>query len=100
MVAVAAAAGGEVSPEGGRVEAVDDGVTAGVEVPEQEEGVVHVLRCEAQHVGVEPVPEPQQVIRRPADHEGQHDDHRHLQRLHPRLWDDVSAAAPQVRLTC
>lgn len=94
------AAGGEVGPEGRRVEAVDDGIAAGVQVPEHEEGVVHVLRCDVQHLGLEPVPDPQQVVRSPAHHEGQNDDHRHLQCLHPSLRDDVSAAAPQVRLTC
>ncbi len=95
-----AAASGEVRPEGRRVEAVDDGVTAGVQVPKHEEGVVYVLRCDTQHVGLEPVPDSQQVVRSPAHHEGQHDDHRHLQSLHPSLRDDVSAAATQVRLTC
>ena len=94
------AAGGEVGPEGRRVEAIDDGVAAGVQVPKHEEGVVDVLRSDAQHVGLEPVPDPQQVVWRPAHHEGQHDDHRHLQSLHPGLRDDVSAAATQIRLTC
>lgn len=92
--------GGEVGPEGGRVEAVDERVAAGVQVPEDEEGVVNVLRCDAQHVGLEPVPDPQQVVRRPADQEGQHDDHRHLQRLQTGLGDDGGSAAAQVGLTC
>lgn len=95
-----AAAGGEVGPERWCVEAIDDGVAAGVQVPEHEEGVVDILRCDLQHVGLEPVPDPQQVVRSPAYHEGQHDDHRHLQSLHTSLWDDVSATATQVRLTC
>ena len=94
------AAGGKVGPEGRRVEAVDDGVAAGVQVPEHEEAVVDVLRSDVQHVGLEPVPDTQQVVRSPANHEGQHDDHRHLQSLHPGLRDDVSAAAAQVGLTC
>lgn len=92
--------GGEVSPEGRRVEAVDERVTAGVEVPEHEEHVVNVFGRDAQHVGLEPVPDPQQVVRRPADHEGEHDDHRHPQRLQTSLGDDVGSTAPQVRLTC
>lgn len=95
-----AAAGGQVGPEGWRVEAVDDGVAAGVQVAEHEEGVVNVLGCDAQHVGLEPVPDPQQVVWSPAHHEGQHDDHRHLQRLHAGLRDHVGAAAAQVRFTC
>lgn len=95
-----AAAGGEVGPKGRRVEAVDDGVAAGVQVPKHKEGVVDVLRCDAQHVGLEPVPNPQQVVWRPAHDKGQHDDHRHLQSLHPSLWDDVGATATQGRLTC
>lgn len=53
-----AAAGGEVGPEGWRVEAVDDRVAAGVQVPEHKEGVVDVLRCDTQHVRLEPVPDP------------------------------------------
>lgn len=95
-----AAAGGEVGPEGWRVEAVDDRVAAGVQVPKHKEGVVDVLRCDLQHAGLKPVPDPQQVVRSPAHDKGQHDDHRHLQSLHPSLWDDVSATATQVRLPC
>lgn len=90
------AAGSEVGPEGGRVEAIDDGVAAGVQVPKDKEAMMHVLGCEAQHGWLEPVPQPQQVVRRPAHHEGQYDDHRHLQGLQPGLRDDASAAAPQV----
>lgn len=90
----------QVGPEGRRVEAVDDGIAARVQVAEHEEGVVDVLGRDPQHVGLEPVPDPQQVVRRPAHHEGQHDDHGHLQRLHPGLGDDVGAAATQVGLTC
>lgn len=92
--------GGEVGPEGRRVETVDERVAAGVQVPKHEEGVVNVLRCDAQHVGLEPVPDPQQVVGRPAEQEGQHDDHRHLQRLQTSLRDDVGSAAAQVGLTC
>lgn len=72
------AAGSKVGPEGRGVEAIDDGVTAGVQVPEHKEGVVHILRCDVQHFRLEPVPDPQQVVRSPAHHEGQHNDHRHL----------------------
>lgn len=95
-----AAAGGEVGPEGWREEAVDDWVAAGVQVPKHKEGVVDVLRCDLQHAGLKPVPDPQQVVWSPAHDKGQHDDHCHLQSLHPSLWDDVSAAATQVRLSC
>lgn len=94
------AAGGEVGPKGWRVETVDDWIAAGVQVPKHKEGVVDVLRCDPHHAGLKPVPDPQQVIWSPAHDEGQHDDHRHLQSLHPSLWDDVSATATQVRLTC
>lgn len=100
MTVTTAAAGCDVGPEGWRVEAVDDRVAAGVEVAEDEEGVVDVLGREAHHVRLEPVPQAQQVVGSPAHHEGQHDHHRHLQSLHPSLRDDVGAAAPQVRLTC
>lgn len=93
------AAGGDISPEGRCVEAVDDGVAAGVQVPKQEERVVDVFWRDLHHVGLEPVPDAQKVVGCPADDEGQHDDHRHLQSLHPSLGDDVGAAAPQVRLT-
>ena len=95
-----AEAGGEVGPEGRRVEAVDDGVTAGVQVPKYKEGVVDILRSDTQHFRLEPIPDPQQVVRRPAHDEGQNYDHRHLQSLHPSFRDDVSAAATQVRFPC
>lgn len=91
-----AAAGGEVSPERRRVEAVDDGIAAGVQIPKNKESVVDIVRRDVQHVGLEPVPDAQQVVGSPAHHEGQHDDHRHLQGLHPSFRDDVSAAASQV----
>lgn len=98
LTATAAAAGGDVGPEGGRVEAVDDGVAAGVEVAEDEEEVVDVLRRVLDHVGLEPVPDAQQVVRRPADDEGADDDHGHLQGLHPGLGDPVCSAASEALL--
>lgn len=57
-----AAAGKEtrqVGTEGGRVQAVDDRVAAGVEVSEDEEGMVDVLWSDPQHLGLEPVPDAQ-----------------------------------------
>ena len=91
-----AAAGSQVGPEGGRVEAVDDGVAARVEVSEHKEAMVDVLWRERQHLGLEPVPDAQQVVRSPAHDEGHHDDDGHLQGLHPCLGDHVRPAAPQV----
>lgn len=93
----AAPAALQVRAERGRVQAVDDGVAAGVQVPEDEEKVVHVLGRDPQHLGLEPVPDPQQVIRRPAHHEGKHDNQGHLQGLHPSFRDDVCAATPETR---
>lgn len=69
LTATPAAAGSDVGPEGGRVEAVDDRVAAGVEVAEDEEGVVDVLGREAYNIRLEPVPQAQQVVGSPAHHE-------------------------------
>lgn len=94
-----AAAGREVGPKRRGVQAVDDRVAAGVEVAEDEEDVVDVLGRHLQHLRLKPVPDPQQVVRRPAHHEGHHDDDGHLQRLHPGLGDRVRPAASQARLS-
>lgn len=90
----------QVSPEGGRVKSINDGVAARVQVPKHKQDVVDVLGCDAEHVRLEPVPDPKQVVWRPAHHKGQDDDHRHLQCLHPSLRDDVSAAAAKLGFTC
>lgn len=95
----AAAAAGEIGAERGRVKAVDHRVAAGVQVPEHEEQVMDVLGRDLQHLRLEPVPDAQQIVGRPADHERQDDDDGHLQRLHPGLRDHVCAAASQ-RLAC
>lgn len=89
---------GQVGPERWREEAVDDRVAARVEVAEDEEEVVDVLWRVLDHVGLEPVPDAQQVVRRPADDEGADDDHSHLQGLHPGLGDPVRSAASEALL--
>lgn len=89
---------GQVGPERRREEAVDDRVAARVEVAKDEEEVVDVLWRVLDHVGLEPVPDAQQVVRRPADDEGADDDHGHLQGLHPGLGDPVCSAAAQALL--
>ncbi len=96
----AAAAAGEIGAERGRVEAVDHRVAAGVQIPEHEEQVMDVLGRDLQHLRLEPVPDAQQIVGRPADHERQDDDDGHLQRLHPGLRDHVCAAASQSLARC
>lgn len=96
----AAAAAGEIGAERGRVEAVDHGVAAGVQIPEHEEQVMDVLGRDLQHLWLEPVPDAQQIVGRPAHHERQDDDDGHLKRLHPGLRDHVCAAASQRLARC
>lgn len=89
---------GQVGPERRREEAVDDRVAARVQVPKDKEQVVHVLWRVLDHVRLEPVPDAQQVVGRPADDEGADDDHAHLQGLHPGLGDPVCPAASEALL--
>lgn len=71
-------------------QAVDDGVEAGVDQPENEEDVREGVGDFAlQVIGEEPVPQTQQVVRRPAHHEANDDDQAHLQSPHPRLGDVI-----------
>lgn len=88
----------QVSSKRRHVEAVDDGVAAGVQVPKDKEHVVDVLGRVPDHGGVEPVPDSQQVIRGPAHHEGANDRHGHLEGLGTGFGDAVSAAAPQAAI--
>lgn len=89
---------GQVGPEGGGVEAVDDGVAACVEVAEDKQDVVHVLGGVPDHGGLEPVPDPQKVVRGPADDEGTDDDDAHLEGLHAGSGNLVFAAPSQASL--
>lgn len=85
----------QVSPKGWRVKPVDNRVAARVQVSKHKEHVVNVLWRVLDHSGVEPVPDPQQVVRGPADDKRANDDHRHLEGLHPSFRDDVSSTASQ-----
>lgn len=89
---------GQVRPERRREEAVDDGVAARVEVAKDKQYVVDILGRVLDHVWLEPIPDPQQVVRRPTDDEGADDDHGHLQGLHPRLGDHVCSTASEALL--
>lgn len=82
-----------ILPEAGRVEAVDDGVRAGVEQAKQEQGVMDVLWHFLNHAGLEPVPEPQEVIRGPAHDEGGHNHNRHFESFQSRFGDVVIFAS-------
>ena len=61
-------AAGHVCTEGWCEEAVDDWITAGVEVSKNKEGMVDIFRDHLQHLRLEPVPDSKQVIWRPANH--------------------------------
>lgn len=75
-------------------EAIDDGVQAGVEKPEDEEDVSErVGHLPLQVVGEEPVPQAQQVVRSPAHDEADDDDQAHLQSSHSGFGDVVLRAA-------
>lgn len=90
---------GEVSSEGSCVEAVDDRVAARVQVAKDKQHVVHILGGVLDHGRLEPVPDPQQVVRCPTDDEGAHNHNRHLQGLHPGFWYHVCSTASQALLT-
>lgn len=59
---------GYVRSERGCEETVDDRIAARVEVSEDEEGVMDVFRHQLQHSRLEPVPDAEQVVRRPTHH--------------------------------
>lgn len=90
----------KVSTERRSVQAVDYWITAGVQVTKDEEQVVDILRSDLQHLWLEPVPDPQQVIWSPAYYERQDDDYGHLQRLHSCFRDHICPAAPKTWLPC
>lgn len=82
-------------PEVHSEEAVDQGVKARVEEAKEEENVAegwgHLLP--GQHLGGEPVPQAEQVVRSPADDESQDDDGRHLEGAHAHPRNVVVGAA-------
>lgn len=69
---------GNISPERRRVEAVDDWVTACVQVAKHKQNMVHVLWRVLDDGWLEPVPNPQEVVRRPANDEGANNHYGHL----------------------
>lgn len=83
----------QIRPEGRRVEAVDDRVAARVEVAEDKENVVDVLRYVPENAWLEPIPNPQDIVGCPADHEGGNNHYCHLQGLHASLGDQVCTAS-------
>lgn len=90
----------KVSTERGSVQAIDYWVAAGIQVTKDKEQVVNILRSDLQHLWLEPVPDPQQVIWSPADYEWQDDDYGHLQCLHFRFRYHISSTAPETWLPC
>lgn len=90
----------KVSTERGSVQAVDYWVTAGIQVTKDKEHVVDILWSDLQHLWLEPVPDPQQVIWSPTDYEGEDDDYGHLQCLHSCFRDHICSASPETRLPC
>lgn len=90
---------GKVGPERRRVEAVDDRVTARVQVAKDKQYVVHVLRCVLDHGWLEPVPDPQEVIGCPTDNKGAYNHNGHLEGLHSGFGYHVCATASQAVLS-
>lgn len=90
----------KVCAERRSVQAVDYWVTAGIQITKDKEQVVDILRSDLQHLWLEPVPDPQQVIWSPADYEWQDDDYGHLQCLHSCFRDHICSAAPETWLPC
>lgn len=68
----------EVGPEGRRVEAIDNWVTASVQVAEDKQYMVHIFWCVLDNGWLEPVPDPQEVVRCPADDKGANNHNGHL----------------------
>lgn len=89
----------EVGPERWRVEAVDDRVTACVQVAKDKQYVVHILRCVLDNGWLEPVPDPQEVVGCPTDDKGADNHNGHLEGLHPGFGYHVCSTASQAVLT-
>lgn len=71
-------------------EAVDDGVQAGIEEAKEEQNVGQRVRdLPLQVIGEEPVPQAQQVVRRPADNERGDDHDAHFQSSHAGSGDVI-----------
>lgn len=89
----------EVGPEWRRVEAVDDRVTACVQVAKDKQYVVHILRCVLDNGWLEPVPDPQEVVGCPTDDKGADNHNGHLEGLHSGFGYHVCSTASQAVLT-
>lgn len=81
------------------VEAIDDRVTACVQVAKDKQYVMYVFWCLLDYAWLEPVPDPQKIIGCPADHKGGNDYNGHLQGLHSRFGYYICSAASKAVLT-